>query len=157
MGCHAAGAVAVAEPALADVVLVGHPNVGKSVLFQRLTGRYVTVSNYPGTTVDVFRGVGRDLGGAPVVDTPGIGGFPAVSDDERVVSELLLDGAPHSLVQVGDAKSIRRTLLLTTQLAELGHPLTLVLNMADEAERSGVEIDRERLAELLGVEVLSTV
>jgi len=152
-------APALAEPSerLEEIVLVGHPNVGKSVLFQRLTGRYVNVSNYPGTTVDVFRGAARTIDGATVVDTPGIVGFPARSEDEQVVSRLLLDGGSRTIVQVGDAKSIRRTMQLTVHLAELGLPLVLVLNMADEAGAAGVHVDRTRLAELLGLPVLLTV
>ena len=154
---HAASALAEPSDGLEELVLVGHPNVGKSVLFRRLTGRYVNVSNYPGTTVDVFRGAARTIDGATVVDTPGIVGFPARSEDEQVVSRLLLDGESRTVVQVGDAKSIRRTIQLTAQLAELGLPLVLVLNMADEAGAAGVHVDRERLAELLGLPVLLTV
>jgi ferrous iron transport protein B len=158
MGCHAASALGDPAPGrLAEIVLVGHPNVGKSVLFGRLTGRYVTVANYPGTTVDVFRGTARAADGAVVIDTPGIVGFPARSEDEQVVSRLLLDGEARTIVQVGDAKGVRRTLELTVQLAELGLPLVLVLNMSDEAVAAGVRIDRERLSELLGVPVLLTV
>jgi ferrous iron transport protein B len=140
-----------------EIVLVGHPNVGKSVLFGRLTGRYAAVANYPGTTVEVFRGSARAIDGAAVIDTPGILGFPARSEDERVVSRLLLDGEAHTVVQVGDAKGVRRTVELTAQLAELGLPLVLVLNMSDEAVAAGVRVDRERLSELLGVPVLLTV
>ncbi|HEY8704154.1 MAG TPA: ferrous iron transport protein B [Gaiellaceae bacterium] len=158
MSCHAASALGDPPPGrLAEIVLVGHPNVGKSVLFGRLTGRYVTVANYPGTTVDVFRGAARAVDGAAVIDTPGIVGFPARSEDEQVVSRLLLDGEERTLVQVGDAKGVRRTLQLTVQLAELGLPLVLVLNMSDEAAAAGVRIDRQRLSELLGVPVLLTV
>ena len=159
MSCHAASVLD--EPRLGgllgEIVLVGHPNVGKSVLFGRLTGRYVTVSNYPGTTVDVFRGVARSADGVVVIDTPGVVGFPARSEDELAVSRLLLDGEARTIVQVGDAKGVRRALQLTVQLAELGLPLLLVLNMADEAESAGVHIDAERLAELLGIPVLLTV
>jgi ferrous iron transport protein B len=159
VSCHAASVLD--EPPLGglldEIVLVGHPNVGKSVLFGRLTGRYVTVSNYPGTTVDVFRGVARSADGVVVIDTPGVVGFPARSEDELAVSRLLLDGEARTIVQVGDAKGVRRALQLTVQLAELGLPLLLVLNMADEAESAGVQIDADRLAELLGIPVLLTV
>ncbi len=140
-----------------QVALVGQPNVGKSALFQRLTGRHVTVSNYPGTTVDVFRGAARAIEDAVVVDTPGISAFPARTEDERVVSELLVGGRVSSIVQVGDAKSLRRTLQLTVQIAELNLPLVLVLNMADEADAAGVRVDCARLAELLGIPVLLSV
>lgn len=158
MSCHAASALDEPPPGRhAEIILVGHPNVGKSVLFGRLTGRYVTVANYPGTTVDVSRGTARGVDGAAVIDTPGIVGFPARSEDERVVSRLLLDGEARTIVQVGDAKGVRRTLELTVHLAELGLPLVLVLNMSDEAAGAGVRIDRARLSELLGVPVLLTV
>ncbi len=161
MSCHASPADDLLATHVAEIALVGHPNVGKSALFRRLTGRYVTVSNLPGTTMDVFRGASRTLPGVVVVDTPGIVGFPARSEDERVVSRLLLDnenaGDTCSIVQVGDSKNVRRTLQLTVQLIELGLPLVLVLNMRDEAEAAGVWIDAPRLAALLGVPVLSTV
>ena len=158
VGCHAASALSEPTPdRSAEIVLVGHPNVGKSVLFGRLTGRYVTVANYPGTTVDVFRGAARAVDGTAVIDTPGIVSFPARSEDERVVSRLLLDGEERTVVQVGDAKGVRRTVELTVQLVELGLPLVLVLNMSDEAVAAGVRIDRERLSELLGISVLLTV
>ncbi len=157
MSCHTAAPPAPSSDSTPqEIVLVGHPNVGKSVLFGRLTGRYVTVANYPGTTVDVFRGTGRVLEGV-VIDTPGVVGFPARGEDERVVSRLLLERPPHALVQVGDAKSVRRTLELTAQLAELGIPLVVVLNMTDEARSAGVVIDRTRLSSALGVPVLLTV
>ena len=158
VSCHVASGLAEPLPGrLSEIVLVGHPNVGKSVLFGRLTGRYVTVANYPGTTVDVSRGTSRAGAGAVVVDTPGIVSFPARSEDEQVVSRLLLDGESRAVVQVGDAKGVRRTLELTVQLVELGLPFVLVLNMSDEAVAAGVRIDRERLSELLGVPVLLTV
>lgn len=137
--------------------MVGNPNVGKSVIFGRLTGRYVTVANYPGTTVEIARGVLPS--GVPVIDTPGLNTLNGGSDDERVTRELLLrEGAgATAVVQVADAKNLRRALLLTLQLAELGLPLVLVLNMADEAEANGLRIDVDRLAARLGIEVITTV
>ncbi|MBI5311125.1 MAG: ferrous iron transport protein B [Actinobacteria bacterium] len=141
------------------MVLVGNPNVGKSVLFQRLTGRYVTVSNFAGTTVDLTRGTARDgeLAGLSVVDTPGVVSIPARSEDEAVTVRVLLDDPPKAILQVGDAKNIRRTLLLTAQLAELGRPMVLALNLQDEAEAAGVDIDAVLLAELTGISVQPTV
>jgi ferrous iron transport protein B len=123
VSCHAASTlVDPVSGRLTELVLVRHPNVGKSVLFGRLTGRYVTVANYPGTTVDVFRGTARAVDGATVIDTPGIVSFPARSEDEQVVSRLLLDGEARTIVQVGDAKGVRRTLELTVQT----RPVTIV-------------------------------
>ena len=140
------------------LLLVGNPNVGKSVIFGYLTGKYVTVSNYPGTTVDVSRGKfpygGRDW---EVIDTPGVNSLVPQSDDERVTRDMLLAVRPDVIVQVADAKNLRRTLLVTTQLAELGVPMVLVLNLMDEARGRGIEIDVEGLQELLGIPVVPTV
>lgn len=139
------------------VALVGHPNVGKSVLFQRLTGRYTTVSNYPGTTVEVARGAARFMDNTTVIDTPGIVTFPPRTEDEQVAARLLLREPLRAVVQVGDAKSLRRTLLLTLQLAEMGVPMVLNLNMMDEAGDRGVAVDVPRLAELIDIPVTTTV
>src|SRR3954467_5006222 len=117
------------------VALVGQPNVGKSVVFGRLTGRYVTVSNYPGTTVAVTKG--RALVGAEVcdiVDTPGVNSLDgAISEDERITRELLESDAADMVVQVADARNLRRALMLTSQIAGFGKPTVLALNMIDEA------------------------
>lgn len=139
-----------------SVALVGHPNVGKSVFFQRLTGQRATVSNFPGTTVEVARGMARALEGTVVVDTPGVVAFPPHSQDERVTARLLLGEPLRAVLQVGDAKNLRRTLLLSVQLAELGVPLVLALNMMDEAGARGVKVDHARLAEYLACPVVPT-
>lgn len=140
------------------LLLVGNPNVGKSVIFGYLTGKYVTVSNYPGTTVEVSRGKfrygGRDW---EVIDTPGVNSLVPQSDDERVTRDLILSQRPDVIVQVADAKNLRRTLLVTSQLAELGVPLVLVLNLMDEARGRGIEIDVAGLQELFGIPVVPTV
>jgi ferrous iron transport protein B len=137
--------------------LVGHPNVGKSVIFHRLTGTYVNVSNYPGTTVEVARASARFARDADVLDTPGVLTLPARSDDERATMRALLHEDLRALVQVGDAKHLRRTLALTLTLAETGLPLALVLNMHDESTARGVAIDVGALAHALGVDVVTTV
>jgi len=139
------------------MLLVGHPNVGKSVLFHRLTGTYVTVSNYPGTTVEVARAALRSDRGKQLLDTPGVLSLPARSDDERATMRAILNEDARVLIQVGDAKNLRRTLALTALLAELGVPLILVLNMGDEAKARGVAVDSGQLAEALGVPVVQTV
>jgi ferrous iron transport protein B len=140
------------------VVLVGNPNVGKSVIFRLLTGSYVMVSNFPGTTVEVSRG-NIDLGGAryEVVDTPGVHSLVPQSEDERVTCEVLLREEPDLIVQVADAKNLRRTLLLASQLVEFGIPMVLVLNMMDEAQERGIEIDTGGLSRLLSIPVVETV
>jgi len=144
----------------APVILVGHPNVGKSALFGALTGRYVEVSNFPGTTVEVSQGKVDGvppLKGVPVIDTPGVQSLHARSDDERVTRNILLSRPPRVVVQVADARNLRRSLLLTLQLAELGHPFLLDLNMSDEAHARGIVLDTPRLAQVLGADIVETV
>ena len=139
-------------------MLVGNPNVGKSVLFKNLTNRYVTVSNYPGTTVEIARASanfdGRQI---EVVDTPGINDLTPRTDDGRATRRLLDESPDATIVQVADAKNLRRALLLTLQLAQLERPMVLVLNMLDELEERGGRIDMERLADVLGIPVVGTV
>ncbi len=140
------------------IILVGNPNVGKSVIFRLLTGSYVLVSNFPGTTVEISRGK-LQLGGTTyeVVDTPGVYSLVPQSEDERVTCEILLREKPDIIVQVADAKNLRRTLLITSQLVEFGIPVILVMNMMDEAEERGIEIDMTGLSRLFAVPVIETV
>jgi len=144
-------------PPLQTLALVGHPNVGKSVLFHRLTGTYVNVSNYPGTTVEVSRATPRFDREAQLLDTPGVLSLPSRSDDERATMRALLNENLRALVQVGDAKNLRRTLNLTALLAELGVPMVLALNMSDEATARGVTLDIDALKETLRIPVVATV
>ncbi|HEX7624286.1 MAG TPA: ferrous iron transport protein B [Anaeromyxobacteraceae bacterium] len=141
-----------------SVILVGNPNVGKSVLFGALTGKYVTVSNYPGTTVEVTRG-SATLNGQSwhVMDTPGTNNLTPMSEDEQVTRDILMKERDYACLQVCDAKNLRRGLLLSAQLAEAGVPFVLALNMADEAKSRGFEVDAARLAVALGVDVVPTV
>jgi ferrous iron transport protein B len=142
----------------ADVVLVGPPNVGKSALFGGLTKTYVTVSNYPGTTVEITRGRARRGGAAiTVVDTPGVRSFIPLSEDERVTRDILLHEGARAIVAVGDAKNLVSTLVLALQLCEMELPFALCLNMIDEARERGIAIDAARLAERIGVDVVPTV
>ena len=151
----------VSQPAVTTtpkLLLVGNPNVGKSVIFGYLTGKYVTVSNYPGTTVEVSRGAMR-YGGADwqVIDTPGVNSLVPQSDDERVTRDLLISAQPDLIVQVADAKNLRRTLLITSQLVEFQKPMILVLNLMDEARDRNLEIDAKGISELYGIPVIETV
>ena len=142
----------------APVILVGNPNVGKSVLFGALTGRYVNVSNYPGTTVEITRGT-LSLNGHPraVIDTPGINSIIPFSDDERVTQEILLTHGSSTIIQVVDMKNLQRGLLIALELAEAGLPFIINLNMADEAKARGINVDIEQLSETLGIPVTTTV
>ena len=153
--------IAAAPPAPepgSGVVLVGNSNVGKSALFNALTGAHVMVSNYPGTTVEVTTG-SAVLDGlrTPVTDTPGLASFLPSSEDERVTRDILLAERHRGVVLVGDAKNLERTLLLAVQLAEMELPFVLCLNMMDEAAERGIAIGAEALSSRLGVEVVPTV
>ena len=165
MSCHVAADRAAATPVLRlrahplKVVLVGNPNVGKSVIFGRLTGRYATVSNYPGTTVGISAGrarVGAEV--CDLVDSPGVNVLEGVlSEDEQVTRRVLANREAEVVVQVADARNLRRALMLTAQIGAFGLPMVLVLNMVDEARRHGIEVDAARLAAELGVPVVETV
>jgi ferrous iron transport protein B len=155
---HSATAAAPRRTGTPPLLLVGNPNVGKSVLFGALTGRYVTVSNYPGTTIEVTRGLLTGTGQrSEIIDTPGTNHLIPMSEDERVTRDILLEESEATAVQVGDAKNLRRTLTLTLELALLGRPTILTLNMMDEARSLGVRIDREAIEKRLGIPVIETV
>lgn len=139
------------------LLLIGNPNVGKSLIFGYLTNRYVTVSNYPGTTVEITTAKATIAGEARlVIDTPGTNGLIPQSDDERVARDILLTSPGADVVQVGDMSNIRRTLLLSLQLAEHEVPFTLCLNMSDEARERDAEVDPAALARTLGIPVVAT-
>ena len=144
------------RPRFRRIALVGNPNVGKSVIFGALTGTYATVSNYPGTTVEVTRATARADAAVEVIDTPGVNSLTPNSEDERVTRDILLDGVD-SVVQVADAKNLPRALVVSLQLAEAGVPFVLVLNMMDEAADRGLTIDAPALSAALGVPVVQTV
>lgn len=134
------------------IVLVGNPNVGKSVFFNALTGIYVDVSNYPGTTLEISSGkYGQDL----VIDTPGVYGISSFNDEESVARDVILSA--DLIVNVVDAAHLERDLFLTQQIIDLGIPLIMVLNMMDEAQAQGLEIDLEMLSDLLGVPIVPAV
>ncbi|MBC8018227.1 MAG: ferrous iron transport protein B, partial [Verrucomicrobia bacterium] len=141
--------------AVKRVALVGNPNVGKSVLFNALTGAYVTVSNYPGTSVEVSRGNAVIDGEAwQVIDTPGMYSIHTITEEERVAREILLNEAPNVVLHVLDARNLERMLAMTIQLIEADLPVVLVVNIMDEAERMGLTIDLELLQQRLGIPVI---
>lgn len=127
-------------------------------MFNNLTGEYATVSNYPGTTVEVSRGMGK-VGGETfeIIDTPGMYSFLPISEEERVARSILLDENPCLILHVIDAKNMERMLSLTLQLLEAGLPLILVLNIADEARSLGISIDTSKLEKELNTPVAATV
>lgn len=140
------------------IALVGTPNVGKSLLFNILTNSYVAVSNYPGTTVEVARGKAKIRGEViEIIDTPGMYSLMPVTEEEQVARRLLLEEKISIVLHVVDAKNLQRHLPMTLQLLEAGFKVILILNMMDEAEKKGIEIDVSTLAESLKIPVIPTI
>ncbi|GAW91869.1 ferrous iron transport protein B [Calderihabitans maritimus] len=134
------------------IVLAGNLNVGKSVFFNALTGLYVDVSNYPGTTLEISHGTfGEDV----IIDTPGVYGVSSFNDEEMVARDVII-GAD-LVVNIVDAVHLDRDLFLTLQIIDMGLPVVVALNMVDEAEKHGLQVDVRQLEELLGVPVIPTV
>lgn len=138
------------------IVLMGNPNVGKSVVFSRLTGANVVTSNYPGTTVDFSKGKMR-LGDKKIeiIDAPGTYSLKPSNKAEEVAVEMLKD--TDVVINVVDATNLERNLFLTLELLEKGYPVVIALNLWDEAQHLGIEIDKEQLQEELDVPVVATV
>ncbi|MFW6279340.1 MAG: ferrous iron transport protein B, partial [Bacillota bacterium] len=134
------------------IVLVGNPNVGKSIFFNYLTGSYVAVSNYPGTTLDISSGYYNDYA---VIDTPGVYGVSSFNDEEKVARDVILSA--DLVINVVDAVHLERDLFLTQQIIDMEIPVIVALNMMDEAENHKLKIDAEHLSEELGVPVVPTV
>ena len=136
------------------LALVGMPNTGKSTLFNRLTGVQAKVGNWPGMTVDLLS-ARIILGGRTVelVDLPGLYSLHGFGEDERLVRHFLAQEPVSALIVVVNAVQLERQLPLVLQLQALGHPMLVVLNMADEARRLGIRIDAARLGEQLGAPV----
>jgi ferrous iron transport protein B len=138
--------------------LIGNPNVGKSLIFHQLTGLGVEVSNYPGTTIDLQFGTTcfqKEM--VEITDLPGIYSLDGESEEERIVRSFVDSGGADVIVVVLDAGRLERNLYLLLQVAEYQRPMLVVLNMMDEAEKSGIQVDVGKLASLLGVEVIPTV
>jgi ferrous iron transport protein B len=144
--------------ALCKIAIVGSPNVGKSVIFGCLTGTYVTVSNYPGTTVEVTRGKAK-IGETEfeVIDTPGMYAFLSITEEERIARKILMEESPDIVLHVVDSKNLERMLPLTLQFLEADLPLILVLNIVDEAQSLGMKIDLNVLEKELKIPVVATV
>lgn len=140
------------------IAFTGNPNVGKTTLFNALTGSRQHVGNWPGVTVEKKTGrINRNGYDIEIVDLPGTYSLTAYSADEIVARDFILEEKPDVVVQVVDATNLERNLYLTTQLAELGAPVVIALNMADAAEARGDAIDRERLSAFLEIPVVRTV
>ncbi len=134
---------------ITKIVLVGNPNVGKSLVFNALSGLYVDVSNFPGTTVEVERGKYK---GFELYDTPGIYGVSSFNDEERVARDIILTA--DIVLNVVDGTHLERDLFLTQQLIDMGKKMTVLVNFMDEVEKHRIDIDFDRLGHFLGVEIL---
>jgi ferrous iron transport protein B len=134
-----------------QIVLVGNPNVGKSIFFGTWSRMYVEVSNFPGTTVEITRGrVGEDA----LYDTPGVYGVSSFNDEERVARDVILSA--DVVVNVVDATHLERDLFLTLQVIDMGIPMVVALNFCDEATDQEIQIDVDALEQALGVPVVAT-
>jgi len=140
------------------VILFGHPNVGKSVIFNKLTQLTAVVSNYPGTTVEIYEGTLEYRGHRiKVIDAPGAYSLLPRNEAEAIARKILFDYPPPIVIHIVDATSLKRHLYLTLELLELPLPVILVVNQVDRAEKLGIKIDKKKLESLLGVPVVFTV
>ncbi|HQL88668.1 MAG: Ferrous iron transport protein B [Lentisphaerae bacterium ADurb.Bin082] len=140
------------------VALAGNPNSGKTTIFNALTGTRQHVGNYPGVTVERKSGVCRLDGlNIELVDLPGIYSLSASSIEEKIVFQELLSTRLDLIVNVIDAGNVQRNLYLTTQLAELGIPMLLTFNMADDARRNGLQFNLPMLEKYFGAPIVETV
>ncbi|NMB36100.1 MAG: ferrous iron transporter B [Firmicutes bacterium] len=138
------------------IVLVGNPNVGKSVIFSQLTGTRVVISNYPGTTVEYISGrLKIDQETFALIDAPGTYSLEPTCRAEEVAANLV--DAADIIVNVIDATNLERNLYLTSQLLDKNVPMIVVLNMVDEAAQKGIDLNYSRLQYLLGIPVIPTV
>jgi ferrous iron transport protein B len=142
-------------PHLKTVVLAGNPNVGKSVVFNALTGQYANVSNFPGTTVDMSVGQLQQYPQVVVKDTPGIYGLSGLSEEETIAQQVLDEA--DVVLNVVSAITLDRDLFFTQQLIDYGYTLILAVNQMDEATALGLTLDLPTLAKRLGIPVLPTV
>ena len=138
------------------IVLMGNPNVGKSVVFSRLTGAKVISSNYPGTTIDFSKGKMRlDEEQVEIIDAPGTYSLESSNKAEKVAVKMANDA--DVIVNVIDATNLERNLYLTLELLEGDKPVIIALNLWDEAKHIGINIDEKKLEKILGVPVVPTV
>ncbi len=143
---------------VATLALVGNPNAGKTSVFNALTGQHQHVGNWPGKTVAYQEGLWPGpQGPVRIVDLPGTYSLAALSPEERLARDALLQMPFDAVLNVVDASHLGRHLYLTAEVLELGLPTLVVLNMWDVARREGIRVDVARLEELLGVPVVPTV
>jgi len=141
-----------------EIALAGNPNVGKSLIFSRLTGVGVVSANYPGTTVEFSEGRAKFMGmTVTVIDMPGTYSLAGNTDDERVATKLLYERKPHTVIAVLDATRLERNLVLLFELIESGYNVVVSLNMYDMVRKNKQNIDVARLERILMMPVIPTV
>jgi ferrous iron transport protein B len=137
---------------------MGHPNVGKSVFFNRLTGANVAESNYPGTTVDYEKGYLRvDHEEMELIDVPGTFSLEPKDKAEEVAIKILKENKDSVVICIIDSTKIERGLYLALEIIEKGYPVIIALNMWDVAQDKKISIDAKKLEEILGVPVVPTI
>lgn len=138
------------------IALAGNPNCGKTTLFNQLTGSNQYVGNWPGVTVEKKEGKIKNKLGLEmsIIDLPGIYSLSPYSPEEIVTRNCLLHDNPQVIIDIVDATNIERNLYLTTQIAELGRPMVIALNMIDMLEKNGDTIDEKLLEKELGIPVV---
>ena len=140
------------------ILLMGNPNVGKSVFFNRLTGANVIESNYPGTTVDYAKGYMKgDNEDFEIIDVPGTFSLEPKDKAEEVAVKMLEEEKGALVICVIDASKIERGLYLCLEIIERGYPVILALNMWDVAEDKNMQIDIEKLKSILNIPVVPTI
>jgi ferrous iron transport protein B len=146
------------EKGLLRIALAGNANVGKSVLFNQLTGLHQHIGNWPGKTVERAEGTLHFKGHTiDIVDLPGIYSLSTYSIEELVSREYIVSEKPDLVINVIDATLLERNLFFTLQLMELETPLVIALNQIDLAKRKGIQIDMTKLEEALGIPIVPTV
>ena len=137
------------------ILLIGQPNVGKSSLLNAFVGSRVTVSNYPGTTVEITKAK-KKVNSTEIefVDTPGIYSISDRSEEEKVTERALFEEDKDGIIMVVDATSLERSFYMVLQILEAGIPGVLALNFIEDAEKKGIRINCERLRKLLGIPVV---
>ncbi|GMU85695.1 MAG: hypothetical protein AMXMBFR48_09370 [Ignavibacteriales bacterium] len=134
-----------------SVVLAGNPNVGKSLFFNHLSGMYVDVSNFPGTTVSLSKANYKNY---EIIDTPGVYGVSSFNDEEKVARDVIIDS--DIVLNVVNSLHLERDIFLTMQLIDMGKKVSVLLNFADEVRKQKIKIDATKLSDLLGVPVYET-
>ncbi|NGX62899.1 MAG: Ferrous iron transport protein B, partial [Candidatus Anoxychlamydiales bacterium] len=140
------------------IALIGNPNSGKTTIFNHLTGFRQKIANYPGVTVEKKQGLKKIDGiNLKIIDLPGTYSLYTLSEDETVAKNYILDEKPDVIINILDASNLEKSLLLTTELMDMGRPVLLVLNMMDIADKRDIQIDEKFLEKILELDVVSVI